>query len=117
MGTNVNPIQAIFTEKYSHLVALSGARLTLLIPYLWFLLLVVIVGGYEGNDWRRQRLYAGYYRLILATATILFVGMLVALGAWLIMPSLMQPHITAIGLAVIGFALGWTAMAGRPVMR
>ena len=53
--------------------------LRLLSPYLLFLLWVALAGAIEGRDWRRGRLYAGYYRLLFLAAALLFVFVFAAL--------------------------------------
>lgn len=113
----MNPVTNLIASKLDLLQQTMAARAALLEPYLLFLLMVMIVGGYEGNDWRRQRLYAGYYRLIFLSSLLFFLTSFAALVLWMVRPSWLPLRTLTLSLMAPAFALGWTLMAGRPVLR
>ena len=94
-----------------------SARLRLLAPYLLFLLWIALVGAIEGRDWRRGRLYAGYYRLIFLAAAFVFVLGFAATTLWLAVPTWLPVRTLTSVLILLAFGLGWCTMAGRPVLR
>ena len=113
----MNALNDLIAAKLGLLQQTIDARFSLLSPYLMFLLLVMIVGGYEGNDWRRQRLYAGYYHLIFLSSMLFFLVSFAALAIWMGGPSWFPIRTLILSLTAPAFALGWTLMAGRPVLR
>ena len=110
-------IDNLIAAKAATWMAHLQARAAPLQPCLWFWLWLIVVGAYEGNDWRRQRLYAGYYRLLWLASVLLGLAMLGAVALWFVAPAWLSRRTLVLGLTCLGFALGWTAMAGRPVMR
>jgi hypothetical protein len=110
-------IDGLIAAKLATWMAYIQARAAPLQPFLLFWLWLMVVGAYEGNDWRRQRLYAGYYRLLWLASVACLLAVLGAVALWLIAPAWLSLRTLILGLTCLGFALGWTAMAGRPVMR
>jgi hypothetical protein len=107
----------LIAAKIAPLQHLLRTRAAVLWPYCLFLVWVMIAGAYEGNDWRRQRLYAGYYRLISLSSVLFFLVTFAALAVWMVAPTWLPLRTLTLSLTLPCFALGWTAMAGRPVMR
>jgi hypothetical protein len=105
------------TATGAPLVARVSRQVSPMVPSLLVLVLVLIVGGYEGHAWRRHRLYAGYYRLLLLASAVLALLCVVSLGVWVIAPAWMSLRTLVIALLGPCGALGWSVMAGRPVMR
>ena len=110
-------IDGLIAAKLTPWTALIQARAVALQPYLGFGLWLLVAGAYEGNDWRRPRLYAGYYRLLWLASALLFLAIVGAVALWLTAPAWLSLRTLVLGLSPLGFALGWSAMAGRPVMR
>jgi hypothetical protein len=110
-------IDGTIAAKLATLMVFIQARDAPLQPFLLFLLWLMVVGDYEGNDWRRQRLYAVYYRLLWLDSVLHLLMIVGALALWLIAPAWLPLRRLLLGLTLLGCALGWTAMAGRPVMR
>ena len=113
----MNALEDILSANLALVQHHVSARLRLLAPYLLFLAWVVLVGALEGSDWRRGRLYAGYYRLVFLAAACLFVLGFVALALWLFAPTWLSARTLTSALTLPAFGLGWCAVAGRPVLR
>jgi hypothetical protein len=113
----VTGINELIAAKLAPLKDLLASRAAVLWPYLLFLLWLTLVGAYEGNDWRRQRLYAGYYRLISLASVVCFLVTFAVLALWMAAPTWLPLQTLTLSLTLPCFALGWSAMAGRPVMR
>lgn len=109
--------EALLAANLMRLQDHLSTPLRLLSPYLLFLLWVALVGAIEGRDWRRGRLYAGYYRLLFLAAALLFVFVFAALALWLAVPTWLPVRALSSALILPAFGLGWCAVAGRPVLR
>jgi hypothetical protein len=113
----VNAFEELLAANLMRLQDHLSTHLRLLSPYLLFLLWVALVGAIEGRDWRRGRLYAGYYRLIFLAAAFVFVLGFAATTLWLAVPTWLPVRTLTSVLILLAFGLGWCTMAGRPVLR
>jgi len=113
----MHALETLLADNLALLQDHLSARLRLLAPYLLFLAWIVLIGAIEGRDWRRRRLYAGYYRLIFTAAAFVFVLGFAALALWLAAPTWLSARTLTSVLTLPAFALGWCTVAGRPVLR
>lgn len=113
----MNPLVNFLDAKRAVLQATLTERMTELLPVLLFVLLLIVIGGFEGNAWRRGRLYAGYYHLIFLSAALWGGGLAVCLAGWLIMPHLLPGRLLPIAISFPALFFGWSLTAGRPVLR
>ena len=110
-------LPGIVAEKFNLLIGEFGSRFSFITTYLIFLLLVLLVGCFEGSDWRRDRVYAGYHRLVFISSVLFFLTILFGLTGWILFPDWVSIRGLILALMAPAFALGWAFSAGRPVFR